>query len=70
MSDILDALLATDKPEFAHSDMPVIRYEDITTARVNGKRAIVFPDGRMLGKALDRKQGKTIWIQVGRRTIG
>ena len=68
--NILNELLATDKPEIKYPVTEAIRYEDIKTARVNGKRAVIFPDGRMLGKAMDRRLGRSVWTIVGRRMIG
>lgn len=70
MKNILDALLEDGKPEIEYPKSDAIRYEDIKTSRVNGKRAVILPNGKMLGKAMDRKLGCPIWTIVGTRTIG
>ena len=68
--NILDELLINDKPEINYPTTEAIRYESLKTARVNGKRAVIFPDGRMLGKAMDRRLGRSVWTIVGRRQVG
>lgn len=68
--NILNELLINDKPEINYPGMDAIRYEDLKTARVNGKRAVILPNGRMIGKAMDRRLGRSIWTIVGRRMVG
>ena len=70
MRNILDALLENGKPEIEYPKSDAIRYEDIKTSRVNGKRAVILPNGRMLGKVMDRKLGRSLWTIVGIRTMG
>jgi hypothetical protein len=67
-NNILDSLLVIDKPKIIQeSGTAALRYKDLKTARVNGKRAVVLPDGRMISKAMDRRLGRPVWIVVGRR---
>lgn len=69
-NSILDELLKNDKPEITTRQTGAIRYEDIKTTRVNGKRAVILPGGRMLGKVIDRKLGHSFWTIIGNRTVG
>ncbi len=70
-TNILDELLpreedkATGAAKFEIQSEETISYESLRATRVNGKRAIVLPGGRIVAKALDRKQGKSTWIVVG-----
>ncbi len=71
-ASILDELLPVQTSE--HPFHPImedgaIRYSDIKVVRVAGKRAVLLPSGKMLGKALNRKAGRVCWVPVGRKEV-
>ncbi|MBE0522355.1 MAG: hypothetical protein IBX39_08855 [Candidatus Methanoperedenaceae archaeon] len=44
---------------------PAFRYKEIRRVTLpSGIKAVKLPDGRMMAKSLDRKQGKPTWIIV------
>ncbi|MDW7726885.1 MAG: hypothetical protein SCH70_07185 [Candidatus Methanoperedens sp.] len=43
---------------------PAFRYKEIRVTLPSGIKAVRLPDGRMIAKSLDRKQGKPTWIIV------
>lgn len=44
---------------------PAFRYKDIRRVTLpSGIKAVKLPDGRLMAKSLDRKQGKPTWIVV------
>ena len=70
MSEV-DALLSQLLPqvnevlEFAPVSLDSIPYKDIRRVRLNnGVRAVEFPDGTRLARALDRKSGNVFWMRV------
>lgn len=63
---ILNELLPrVEQPIHRNMDEQTIRYDDIKRIRVAGRRGIELPNGRLLAKALDRKQGKPVWVPFG-----
>ncbi|MDW7777266.1 MAG: hypothetical protein SCH39_13150 [Methanosarcinales archaeon] len=44
---------------------PAFKYKEIRRVTLpSGIKAVKLPDGRMMAKSLDRKQGKPTWIIV------
>ncbi len=72
-ASILDELLPVQTPEHpvvhVNVDDDAIRYSDIKVVRVAGKRAVLLPSGKLLGKALNRKAGRVVWVPVGRKEV-
>ncbi len=70
---ILDELLPVQTPKHpvirVNVDDDAIRYSDIKVVRVAGKRAVLLPSGKLLGKALNRKAGQVVWVPVGRKEV-
>lgn len=53
LDEVLGRLSMANKP---------IKYDQIRTVRVNGRRAVRLPDGMMLAKQLNRRVGAWNWI--------
>jgi hypothetical protein len=53
LDEVLGRLSTANKP---------IRYDEIKTVRVKGRRAVRLPDGKMLAKQLNRKLGTWNWV--------
>ena len=71
-TSILDSLLSPgNKPEpTVHRNVnESIKYSDIKRVRVSGRLAVLLPSGQVLAKALDRKQGKPVWVPFGRKEV-
>ena len=70
MDNILDELLPQQHEQAQmHIAEPALRYEQIKKVRVHGKIAVLLPDGKLIGKALDRRMGQPVWTIVGRRAV-
>lgn len=65
MVNVLDELLPHNDSSIIRNDNS-IRYDKLKTKRVNGKKGIVLPNGRIIGKVWDKNTGMHCWTIIGR----
>jgi len=64
---LLNQLLPHPEDGSIHIEPESLRYKDIHRVRLNtGIHAVQLPDGTLLAKSLDRKEGCAFWVRVRR----